>query len=79
MEGNLVSPPCVLDTGNPCRYDEHVGLADTPQKSPLAPLLQRGYNLGYAVLSLPCKARTWDNGAFPPLDSIYEWHNTFTP
>ena len=23
-------------------------------------------------------ARTWDNGAFPPLDSIYEWHNTFT-
>ena len=21
MEGRLDSPPCVLDTGNPCRYD----------------------------------------------------------
>jgi len=21
MEGGLDSPPCVLDTGNPCRYD----------------------------------------------------------
>ena len=21
MEGDLHSPPCVLDTGNPCRYD----------------------------------------------------------
>ena len=28
MEGNLDSPPCILDNGNPCRYDAHVGLAD---------------------------------------------------
>jgi len=28
MEGNLVSPPCVLDTGNPCGYDAQVGLAE---------------------------------------------------
>ncbi len=28
MEGNLDSPPCVLDTGNPCRYDAQVGLAE---------------------------------------------------
>ena len=28
MEGNPDSPPCVLDTGNPCRYDAYVGLAE---------------------------------------------------
>ena len=28
MEGNPDSPPCVLDTGNPCRYDVHFGLAE---------------------------------------------------
>jgi len=26
MEGSLHSPPCVLDTGNPCRYDGCVNL-----------------------------------------------------
>ncbi len=28
MEGNLDSPPCVLDAGNPCRYDALAGLAE---------------------------------------------------
>ncbi|GEM_PF-1401015 len=28
MDGNQDSPPCVLDTGNPCRYDAQVGLAE---------------------------------------------------
>ena len=29
MEGRLDSPPCVLDTGNPCRYDGVMGFVGT--------------------------------------------------
>ena len=45
MEGSLHSPPCVLDTGNPCRYDGCVNnIGETPA-------LQGGVNayLGYTI------------------------------
>jgi len=38
MEGGLDSPPCVLDTGNPCRYDgcvNSIGLGGFSETAPV--------------------------------------------
>ena len=39
MEGKLHSPPCVLDTGNPCRYD---GCVNNIGDARFLPLCKRG-------------------------------------